>query len=348
MWRMVLRDLQWRRRRFVIAGVATALVFAMTLLLTGMTAAVNNEMKRTVNRFTADAWIVPAGANGVFTQPPRIPVSAGPGIAGLAGVERAEPMLALRGTVSDDGVQDVNIIAQEADGLGWPEVDEGTSRMDPGEAVVDEVLGYEVGDTVTVAGRALQVAGVASKVSYTFGIGTVFVLMEDGQALALGGAPLATAYVLHGIPEEIPDGFDVLTNDDVLDDINRPMSRGTESISLIQALLTITAAGIVGLIVYLSSIERTSDLAVMKATGASRRFMASGLVLQALLLSVVAALVGGALSQFLVPMFPITLEVTGGAYIQLAILAVSVGILASLAGVWRALRVDPASAFGGS
>lgn len=31
-----LRDLQWRRRRFVIAIVGTAMVFAMTLVLTGL------------------------------------------------------------------------------------------------------------------------------------------------------------------------------------------------------------------------------------------------------------------------------------------------------------------------
>ncbi|HEV7855102.1 MAG TPA: glutamine ABC transporter permease, partial [Mycobacterium sp.] len=36
MLRVTLRDLQWRRRRFVITIVGTSLVFAMTLLLTGL------------------------------------------------------------------------------------------------------------------------------------------------------------------------------------------------------------------------------------------------------------------------------------------------------------------------
>jgi putative ABC transport system permease protein len=31
-----LRDMQWRRRRLVIAIVSTGLVFAMTLVLTGL------------------------------------------------------------------------------------------------------------------------------------------------------------------------------------------------------------------------------------------------------------------------------------------------------------------------
>jgi putative ABC transport system permease protein len=35
MWLVSLRDLQWRRRRFLIAVAATALVFAMSLLMAG-------------------------------------------------------------------------------------------------------------------------------------------------------------------------------------------------------------------------------------------------------------------------------------------------------------------------
>ncbi len=347
MWRMVLRDLQWRRRRFVLAGLATALVFAMTLMLTGVSTAVHNESKRTVERFGADGWVVPKEAHGVFTHPPRLPISAAAEIAALPGVARAESMIMLRGTVNDHGdVQDVNVIAQEADGLGWPEADEGRASVAAGEAVVDEVLGYDVGDTVTVSGRALRVAGVASNVSFTFGIGAVFVLLEDAQAFALGGSPIVTAIPVRGAPAELPAGFAMLSNDEVIDDMRRPLRRGTESIDLILSLLTVTAAGIVGLIVYLSSLERTADLAVMRATGAGRGFMAGGLALQALVLSLAAAAVGGLLSHVVGPLFPVNLEIEGPAYLRLLLLAVGVGLLASLAGVWRALRVDPATAFG--
>jgi putative ABC transport system permease protein len=43
----------------------------------------------------------------------------------------------------------------------------------------------------------------------------------------------------------------------------------------------------------------------------------------------------------------VPLEVEGGTYVRLLVLALSVGLLASLAGVWRAARIDPAAAFGG-
>ena len=55
MWRVALRDLQWRRRRFVIAVLATSLVFGMTLLMTGADASLHNEGRRIVAVLGADA-----------------------------------------------------------------------------------------------------------------------------------------------------------------------------------------------------------------------------------------------------------------------------------------------------
>ena len=43
-----LRDMQWRRRRLVIAIVSTGLVFAMTLVMTGLANGFRVEAQRTL------------------------------------------------------------------------------------------------------------------------------------------------------------------------------------------------------------------------------------------------------------------------------------------------------------
>ncbi len=68
MWQATLRDLQWRRRRFMIAITGTALVFAMSLLMSGLAASFKLETDRTLKQIGADAWIVQAGASGPFTS----------------------------------------------------------------------------------------------------------------------------------------------------------------------------------------------------------------------------------------------------------------------------------------
>jgi putative ABC transport system permease protein len=58
--------MQWRRRRFVIAIVSTGLVFAMTLVLTGLANGFRVEAERTVDSKGVDAFVVKAGAPGPF------------------------------------------------------------------------------------------------------------------------------------------------------------------------------------------------------------------------------------------------------------------------------------------
>ncbi|OBG28810.1 hypothetical protein A5764_24810 [Mycobacterium sp. 852002-51057_SCH5723018] len=49
-----LRDMQWRRRRLVIAVISTGLVFAMTLVLTGLANGFRVEAQRTVDSMRVD------------------------------------------------------------------------------------------------------------------------------------------------------------------------------------------------------------------------------------------------------------------------------------------------------
>jgi putative ABC transport system permease protein len=61
-----LRDLQWRKRRFVIAIIGTGLVFAMTLVLTGLANGFRVEADRTVDSLGLDSYLIKSGAAGPF------------------------------------------------------------------------------------------------------------------------------------------------------------------------------------------------------------------------------------------------------------------------------------------
>ena len=61
-----LRDMQWRKRRFVIAILSTAIIFAMTLVLTGLANGFRTEAQRTVDSLGVDVFLVKDGASGPF------------------------------------------------------------------------------------------------------------------------------------------------------------------------------------------------------------------------------------------------------------------------------------------
>jgi len=72
-----------------------------------------------------------------------------------------------------------------------------------------------------------------------------------------------------------------------------------------------------------------------------------GLAVQAVIVAVIAALLGALLSLVLAPIFPMKVVVPPSAFFLLPVIAIAVGLLASIAGLRRAVSVDPALAFGG-
>jgi putative ABC transport system permease protein len=184
-------------------------------------------------------------------------------------------------------------------------------------------------------------------VTWYFGTPTLFLALEDAQAVAFDGQPLAMAILTQGMPRTELSGLEVLSNQQAMDDLERPLVRGTQSIDLISALLWLVAAGIIGSIVYLSALERLREFAVFKATGASNRSLLAGLALQAVVLSATAAVLAVGIARVLGPMFPFAVEIPALAFPRLVVLAMLVGLVASVAGLRRAVSVQPALAFGG-
>lgn len=130
-------------------------------------------------------------------------------------------------------------------------------------------------------------------------------------------------------------------------DLDRPVAQAKQTIGLIRWLLWAVAAGIVGAILYLSTLERVRDFAVFKAIGISTGSLARGLLGQAVVLSLAAAGIAILLELALAPLSAMRVEVPARAYVELVAVAVGAGAIASLAALRRAVKIDPALAFAG-
>ena len=138
-----------------------------------------------------------------------------------------------------------------------------------------------------------------------------------------------------------------MSNNDVKDDVLRPLKAARSSISFVRLLLWLVAAIVVGSVLYLQALERTRDFAVFKATGTSTAAIGVGLALQAVALSLAAAVLAAILATVLAPLFPLDVEIPSSGYLLLPVVTVVVGLLACSIALRRTARIDPATAFGG-
>lgn len=345
MWMLTLRDLAYRRTRFLVVTIATSLVFTLLFLMTGLIEQFNREPYLMVERIGGRHWVVPSGTSGPFTSSSTITPEL---IDRLDTAGDETPVLVARGTLTLAGeATEALVVGYAVGGVVAPPTVEGRLPEGPGEVVVDESTGAGVGEEVLLGEAPLTVVGLTEDTTVLAGLPGVFLEIGEAQSAVFGGAPAVSAIVSDVEPGPLPAELQVLTGDDVAADALGPLENAVSSIDLIRVLLWVVAAIIIGAVVYLSSLERTRDFAVLKAVGGTNRQLAASLGIQAVVVAVLAVALAAGLQALIVPVFPLKVRVPASALWQLPLLAVAVAGVAALAGMRRVRRTDPAAAFGG-
>ena len=344
-----LRDMQWRKRRFVIAILSTAIIFGMTLVLTGLANGFRAEAQRTVDSLGVDVFLVKEGASGPFVgATPFAPVDLRR-IAGAPGVQAAAPLVYAGGTVT------LGDATRNADLFGAPETRPRHADSVGGSATREPRTRWRCrarsSATRARTSKSLR-AGCASSASWR--IPRHWPTCPTSSSPPRAPSNWCTAANswsprsgFEARSTRCRAGYKAIDRDGAIADLLRPLKVAVNSITIVAILLWIVAALIVGSVIYLSALERLRDFAVYKAIGVPTGSIAAGLALQAIVVALSAVVVGVVLSALLGPIFPMQVIVPSYAYIILPVIAVVFGLIASGTGLHRAVSVDPAMAFGG-
>ena len=306
MWKVTLRNVQFRRRQFVLAVVGTALVFAMALWVTGIRQGFRTEADYMLAGIGGDHWAVTSNTAGPFTGSQPMQANTAEQLGGSPGVRQADPVvigsqsLRLRGDF-----RSVHVIGHRLGGLGEPQPVEGRRVERAGEVVVDKKLGLGLGQTLNFPGRPLKVVGLVSGRTYYGGTPTAYISLEDAQAARYRGASLITAVVMEGQPRVATDGLTIMSEAQVQRDLLRPLGSADVAINTTRLLLWTVAAVIVGAVMYMSALERVRDFAVLKAVGGSTKALVTSLALEASVACLVAAGLAIVVARLLRPTIPL-------------------------------------------
>ncbi len=351
MIRLSLRDLQWRRRRFTIVVLVASLAFGLGLVMSGVLNQMQQEGPHTVELFGADEWIVADGVGGPFTSSQLIGAGVADRIAALPGVTGASALIIGRTTIDD---LDVNVVGYDPDSPMLPGKLANALEHSGGDgAVADVTLHRRVGDQIVLGGTSIPITAVVEDTAFFFSAPTVFLPVSDVQHLLFAGQDVVSTVMIRGHidPSTSSVGgvpLDVRTNADVRADFDRVLRSTTDTIGIVNILLWLMAAGIVAAIVYVGVLERTSEFATLKAMGTTNRALLGGLILQAAAISAAGAAASVVVARAVSPLFSFPVTVPLDAYLRLPVVAIVVGTLASVAGIRKITRIDPALAFGGA
>lgn len=124
------------------------------------------------------------------------------------------------------------------------------------------------------------------------------------------------------------------------------LNRPRKQLLLFRILLLIVSVVIIAMVIFTLTLEKIRSIAVMKLIGAPNRVIIRLIMEQSILLTACSYLIGWIIIHNAYQMWPRLVLLTPGDDLATFGLALSGGIIASLLGIWRALKTPPALALG--
>lgn len=339
-------------------GTVVVLITLLVGLLSGLTAGLARENTSAVTGLSADhlAFAAPPDGQSVSFTNSTVKESAWRSWAGQPGVEKAQP-LGIRtidaAAVAGERTAAVSAFGVEPDGGLAPS---GTP-VGPGKVVlsvqVAEDLSARTGDRLRLGGAEVTVAAVAGDASYSH-TPVVWTALADWQRLGADGAARATVIALtttDGADLAAGDraaGTSTLTLDGSLTAIGSYQAENG-SLQLMRGFLFAISALVIGAFFTVWTIQRSGDVAVLKALGASTPYLLRDALGQAVVMLAIGTGIGTALASGIGALVsggavPFVLEAS--TVLVPAAVMIALGAVGAALSIRRITAVDPLTALG--
>ena len=362
-WRMAARNIARNSRR----SAATALALTIGLTVVAAVAVTATSLKDSVS-----AAVSAGNRSDLILEPAGAGLGISPSVADLLRTRHdVADVVELRETAAQVNGRSSLVTAMDTDGLGQV-IDLGVESgsldaLAPGSMLVGtsaaDELGLRAGDTVTVT--FAETGDVPMRVAGTFSKGSlinasyVMTMPDFGANVTsrLDGAILMTAApgadpveVKAAIQSALADYPNVTVNDPT-EITQKAQDSVNQLLGIVTALLLLAVVvailGIVNTLV-LSVVERTRELALLRAVGGTRRQVRTVVRRESVLMALLGALTGIALgtvagialSRALTDEGITELRVPTGTLAIYLVIAAAVGVLAAVGPARRASKVD--------
>ena len=369
---LALREIAFARGRFAIMGSVVALIAMLMVLLSGLSVGLVNDGVSGLQRMKATSFAFQEGVakDSAFSRS-IISRDAVDVWAAQGGVAEAAPYgnTLINGRTDRGTDIDLALFGIEPDSFLAPEAASGTALTGaPDEIVLSSTAGEHgvaVGDVVTVGqtGTKLRVVGLMADQN-TFGhVDVGYLPLRTWQEIRAGvraGDQVPdrvydeiTAVAVLGQNVDLAAGDRAAGTSSMTTKESFGASPGytaeTSTLTMIQVFLYAISALVVGAFFTVLTIQRKQEISVMRAMGASTRYLLRDSLIQSLILLVVSAVIGLGLALLMgaalaTTAMPFALQASPIAVATGALLLL--GMIGAAVAVVRIARVDPLTALG--
>ncbi|WP_314252205.1 ABC transporter permease [Streptomyces kutzneri] len=354
------RDLRFAKGRFALMGSVVLLITLLVGLLSGLTSGLARENISAITGLPAThlAFAAPTGDQKVSFTNSQVPESAWLAWRGQPGVKAAEP-LGIRTTnaVSGERTAAVSVFGVDSAGGLAPR----NAGLTQGQVVLTEKAAKELGG-LTAGARLrigpleMTVAGVSGTAAYSH-TPVVWMDLGDWQRVGNPGTSLDTLATVVAVSGG--GGVDLgaadkaaatkaQTVDEALGAIGSYQAENG-SLQLMRGFLFVISALVIGAFFTVWTIQRSGDIAVLKALGASTPYLLKDALGQAVVMLAIGTGLGTALAAgfgALISGGPVPFVLDTATVLVPAAIMILLGALGAALSIRRITAVDPLTALG--
>lgn len=352
---LALNEIRHSKLRYALVIGVVFLIAYLVYFLTGLAYGLAQDNRTAVDKWSATEILLADEANdnlnmSMFSQELFNEINADDKavLAQTAGVIKVKTSNS-KVNISVFGIDSKQFIA--------PKIIEGEIFKNDDEAVADISLKDEykinLGDEVVVSGnnKSLKIVGFTDNARFNVSpvIYTTIGAYQDvrfGKQIATDQAKI-NAIVIKGDLENVPSSLKSVKISKFINELPG-YSAQVLTFGFMIGFLIVIAAIVIGIFIYVLTLQKTEIFGVMKAQGISNLYIAQSVIIQTFVLSAVGVLLGllATLGTSMVLPKAVPFQVNYLFFIGISGLMIAIAVLGALFSVSTIVRIDPLKAIG--
>jgi len=352
---LAINEIRHSKLRYALVTGVMFLIAYLVFFLTGLAYGLAQDNRMAVDKWEADQILLTEEANDNLNMSmlPRslydeVDAPEKAVLAQTAGVVTKE----------DNGEKvDVTFFGIDADQFLAPNITDGEMFASDDEAVADssieEEYGISIGDTIKLAGsdKKLKIVGFTDNARFSVApvlytsIGAYqeirFEKEDDSENARIN------AIVTRGKIKEVPDD---LVATDISKFINELPGYNAQVLTFgfMIGFLIVIAAIVIGIFIYVLTMQKSEIFGVMKAQGISSRYIAFSVIAQTFLLATSGVLIGGlaTIGTALVLPAAVPFQINLLFFASISVMMILIAMLGAFFSVRTIVKIDPLKAIG--
>jgi len=378
---LATKDIQHSLSKFLITAVSVGVLLGIVVVMIGVYRGMVYDAQVFIDDVKADIWVVQQDTLGPFAQTSKIHEDLKNQISYQDGISAAEA-ITFQTFQMENSYGDFKVMLVGYDPFGDIDVIDGSKLIEGRrlqkqhyEVVVSKKTNYKLGEYITMGRDRFKVVGITDDTVSNGGDYLIFTSLKDAQTLQFtytnerirsdenrgikGGNP----HLVNAIIAKTKDGYDpsivaknientthkkVFTNEDQRDLLlQKVIKKSSKQIGMFTVILIVVSIIIIALIIYTMTLEKIKEISILKLIGIPNFTIAKMIIQETVVLGVLAFISGNVFASLISGSFPKKILLLPSDSIGLFVVILISSIFASLFGIYKVIKTDPAQAIAG-